>query len=177
MKPTLLALIAASSLTSLPTFALQLHSQDIQEGQPMRAEFEFQGFGCAGKNHSPQLSWSGAPKGTKSFAVTAYDPDAPTGSGWWHWSAVDIPAKVTVLAKGADLGKLGAVELRNDYGHPGFGGVCPPQGHGMHRYQFTVWALPVETLDLPESASPALAGYMLNSMALDQATLTATYSR
>ncbi|EHD0099436.1 YbhB/YbcL family Raf kinase inhibitor-like protein, partial [Vibrio vulnificus] len=105
------------------------------------------------------------------------DPDAPTGSGWWHWSAIDIPANVSELPRGVDLKKVGATEIRNDYGAKGFGGVCPPEGDGMHRYQFTVWALPEAKLDLDSNSSPALVGFMLNAMALDKATLTATYVR
>ena len=103
-----------------------------------------------------------------------YDPDAPTGSGWWHWVALDIPSNVTTLAEGAKLAAP-ARELTTDYGTKGFGGACPPSGHGMHRYVFTVWALPVEKLDLPDGATAANAGFMLNAMALATAKITATY--
>nr|WP_325101180.1 YbhB/YbcL family Raf kinase inhibitor-like protein [Marinomonas transparens] len=143
----------------------------------MPQTFEFSGFGCQGENVSPQLAWSDVPTGTKSFAITAYDPDAPTGSGWWHWVSFNIPAKVTTLKQGADMKALGAIELKSDYGVTGFGGACPPKGHGMHRYQFTVWALPVEKLNLDNNVSAAIVGYTLNSMAIDKARLTATYNR
>ncbi|EOA5545549.1 YbhB/YbcL family Raf kinase inhibitor-like protein, partial [Vibrio mimicus] len=126
-------------------------------------------------NLSPQLSWDNAPKGTKSFAITAYDPDAPTGSGWWHWVALDIAPDQHAVARGAAKQLKGVRELNNDYGFSGFGGACPPQGHGMHRYQFTVWALPFEKMDIPQGASNALVGFMLRANALGQATLTATY--
>ncbi|WP_028023204.1 YbhB/YbcL family Raf kinase inhibitor-like protein [Enterovibrio calviensis] len=173
MKKTLLIpLIAAISFGSQ---ALTLTSHDIQEGTRMADTFAFQGFGCTGDNLSPQLEWKDAPKGTKSFAITAYDPDAPTGSGWWHWVALDIPASQYSAERGAS-GKLDGVrEMTNDYGMTGFGGACPPKDHGMHRYQFTVWALPTEKLELPKNPSNALIGYMLNASALGSATLTATY--
>lgn len=173
MKLTLIApLLAAAAFNS---HAFTLISSDIQEGSRMADTFVFQGFGCSGDNLSPQLSWKDAPEGTKSFAIAAYDPDAPTGSGWWHWLALDIPASTTQLNQGAS-GKLKqAREMENDYGAVGFGGACPPKGHGMHRYQFTVWALPSEDLALPKNPSNALIGYMLNASALGKATLTATY--
>ncbi len=162
---------------ALPAHALELTSTDISEGQPMPRAMEFSGFGCSGDNLSPQLSWSDVPAGTRSFAITAYDPDAPTGSGWWHWIAIDLPAELRALPQGAS-GKLTAgVETRIDYGFAGFGGACPPQGHGMHRYQFTVWALPDAELKLPVDVSPAIVGYTLRSKALQSATLTATYTR
>lgn len=164
-------------LLALPLSALELSSPDIQEGQRMAKTFEYSGFGCSGENLSPALAWKGAPDGTKSFAITLYDPDAPTGSGWWHWLALNIPADTHSLPRGAS-GKLDKVlETRTDYGQPGFGGACPPVGHGMHRYQFTIWALPDEKLDFPVDISPAVVGYTLNSKALAKATLTATYVR
>ncbi|KEA65479.1 Phospholipid-binding protein [Marinobacterium lacunae] len=142
---------------------------------------EFQGFGCTGGNLSPQLSWSGAPEETKAFAILAYDPDAPTGSGWWHWQVVNIPAETTSLPAGAgdpskDLMPQGSVQLSNDYGSKGFGGACPPIGHGVHRYQFTVHALSQE-LELPENASAALTGYMINAYSIASSTIEATYQR
>ena len=154
-------------------------SPDIQEGHFMDKTFEFNGFGCDGPNLSPALQWHNAPAGTLSFAVTVYDPDAPTGSGFWHWLVLDIPAVITELAQGAGNGALpvGSRSFSNDYGIKEFGGACPPQGHGMHRYQFTVWALPTSTLGVPDGASAAVVGFMLNANALAKATLTATYAR
>jgi len=176
MKYLSLAAIFLSAL-SAQAADLKLLSQDIQEGAPMHKRHEFNGFGCSGENLSPQLSWQNLPKGTKSIAVTAYDPDAPTGSGWWHWLVVDIPADVTELPRKADIAALKGREVRNDYSMTAFGGACPPPGHGMHRYQFTVWALPVEKLQIGADASAAVVGYMLNHQALAKATLTATYHR
>jgi Raf kinase inhibitor-like YbhB/YbcL family protein len=167
----------ALAVASFGSSAMSLTSADIQEGTRMTQAFEYNGFGCNGGNQSPQLSWSGAPQGTKSFAITAYDPDAPTESGFWHWVAVDIPAVQNHIVHASSGHFKSGIELKNDYGQIGFGGVCPPIGHGMHRYQFTVWALPVDKLDLPAGASNAVVGFMLNSLAIDKARLTATYVR
>ena len=160
--------------------AFELSSTDITQGQIMDKRQEFQGFGCSGENLSPQLSWSGAPEGTKAFAIFAYDPDAPTGSGWWHWQAVNIPANVTSLPAGAgdpsqNLMPKGSVQLNNDYGVKGFGGACPPVGR-VHRYQFTVHALS-QALELPENASAALTGYMVNAHSIASSTVEALYRR
>ncbi|KJY78669.1 YbhB/YbcL family Raf kinase inhibitor-like protein [Vibrio nigripulchritudo] len=176
MKAQYIALMLTA--VSMNSAAFTLTSGDIQEGSRMESTFEFKGFGCDGDNLSPALSWKDAPKGTKSFAITVYDPDAPTGSGWWHWVATDIPANVTHLKRGASTQvSFAGKERKSDYGALGFGGACPPKGHGMHRYQFTVWALPTQTLNVPEHASNAIVGYTLNSTSLGKATLTATYVR
>jgi len=140
------------------------------------------GFGCHGGNQSPALAWSGAPAGTRSFAVTVYDPDAPTGSGWWHWVVYNLPAATTGLpadagaADGRDL-PAPAVQVRTDYGSVGYGGACPPPGDRPHRYVFTVHALKVDRLDVPAGASPAMVGYFLGMNRLGQATLEARYGR
>jgi Raf kinase inhibitor-like YbhB/YbcL family protein len=138
----------------------------------------FNGFGCTGGNTSPQLAWSGAPAGTKSFALTMYDPDAPTGSGWWHWIVVNMPATTTKLDAGASGKNMpaGAQELRTDFGKPGYGGPCPPPG-APHRYIFTIYALNVEKLDLDAQSSGAMAGFMINQNKLAKAAFTATYGR
>lgn len=156
-----------------------LSSEQIQPGQTLKLEQVFNGFGCNGKNSSPQLSWKGAPAATKSFAITVYDPDAPTGSGWWHWTVVNIPAHVNQLAASASPAKLpaGAVEGRTDYGQAGFGGACPPPGDKPHRYQFTVWALNTDKLALDAQSSGALVGYMVRAHALAKAELQAVYGR
>jgi len=167
---------------SAASFALTLSSSDIKQDEFMSKNQEFNGFGCSGKDTSPHLKWSNIPTGTKSFAVTAYDPDAPTGSGWWHWQIVDIPVSVTELKSGAGNTKSknvpkGSFQVTNDYGSSGFGGACPPKGHGIHRYQFTVHALSVETLSLPKSASGALAGYMINANSIASSTIESLYKR
>jgi Raf kinase inhibitor-like YbhB/YbcL family protein len=131
------------------------------------------GFGCAGQNVSPQLSWSDAPAGTRSFAITCYDPDAPTGSGFWHWVVVNIPADVTSLPAGASGSGLppGALETRTDFGKPGYGGPCPPEGDHPHRYLFTVHAVSVDALPVEADTSAAVVGFQLNFNTLAKASL------
>ncbi|MER6670720.1 YbhB/YbcL family Raf kinase inhibitor-like protein [Amycolatopsis japonica] len=133
----------------------------------------------AGKDVSPQLSWSGAPAGTKSYAVTVYDPDAPTGSGFWHWAVADIPAAVTELPEGAgdDAGSAlpeGAIQVPNDARLARFLGAAPPAGHGVHRYFVVVHALDVESLGVPADCTPALLGFTMSSHVLARAVLIAT---
>lgn len=154
-----------------------LASNDVKNGEtlPMAQVYH----GCGGGNVSPHLAWSGAPEGTKSFAVTVYDPDAPTGSGWWHWQVFNIPADVTEIATGASMKSMpaGVVENFSDYDEQGFGGACPPEGDPPHRYIFTVFALDVEKLPLTEKDSAAKVGFHLNAHKLASASLTATYGR
>ncbi len=162
--------------------ALEVTSTDMREGEMLAAAQVFNGFGCQGQNVSPQVAWRNAPPGTRSFAVTLYDPDAPTGSGWWHWTVFNIPASTTSLPAGAGAAgsrqlPAGAVQGRTDFGAPGFGGACPPAGAQPHRYQLTVWALNTDKLPLDEQASGALVGFMLNAHSLGQARLTARYGR
>lgn len=128
-------------------------------------------------NRSPQLSWSGAPEGTKSFAVTCFDPDAPTGSGFWHWTVANIPADVTGLVEGASPAGLpeGAVEGRTDFGEPGYGGAAPPPGHGPHRYIFTVFAVDTERLNVSSENSGAVFGFNLHFHTLARASVTGVY--
>lgn len=157
----------------------RLTSSSIADGVKLTSAQVFKGFGCDGGNISPQLVWDHAPKGTKSFAITAYDPDAPTGSGWWHWNIVNISATVSEIpagASGTSALPAGSVEIKNDYGAVGFGGACPPAGE-LHRYIFTVHALGVEKLDLPKDASNALTGFMIGANAIAQASITAVYNR
>jgi Raf kinase inhibitor-like YbhB/YbcL family protein len=153
-----------------------------QIGGQLTIEQVYSGFGCTGKNISPALKWSDAPKTAKSFAVTVYDPDAPTGSGWWHWVVFNIPATVTELKTDAGdpqkkIAPQGSVQSMTDYGKPGFGGACPPIGDKPHRYIFTVFALDVPKLDLDEKANAALVGFMLNQHALAKASLISYYGR
>ncbi len=175
-RKTLLAtaFFAGTFASTANADTLQLTSTTIAEGAKLDAAQVFQGFGCEGGNLAPDLTWAGAPEGTESFAVTVYDPDAPTGSGWWHWFAFNIPADVNTLLAGAAMPD-GAVELKNDYGATGFGGACPPPGE-VHRYQFTVHALGT-TLQIDESVSNALAGYMVNANSIASSTITAVYTR
>ncbi len=180
MKKTffLLSLVISSNLYA-DTFSLK--SEDVRAGEKLKNEQVFNGFGCTGQNLSPQLSWSNSPEGTKSFAINVYDPDAPTGSGWWHWTIFNIPKDISSLAKGASTNKQllppAVVQGRTDYGKSEFGGACPPEGDKPHRYIFTVYALDVEKLDINSDSSGALVGFYLNAHALEKASISATYSR
>jgi hypothetical protein len=159
-----------------------LTSPDIKPNSTIDKKFEANTFGCNGENKSPALKWSGAPKDTKSFVVTAYDPDAPTGSGFWHWFVYDIPANVTELPAnagaqgGANLPK-GAKMNRIDYGVAAWGGVCPPEGDKPHRYIFTVYALKTDKLELPPDATAAVAGFMTHMNKVASASFAAKYGR
>lgn len=146
-----------------------LTSTDLKQGQPIPMQF----WGCTGTGISPQLSWSGAPAGTRSYAITLFDPDAPTGSGFWHWVAWDIPASTTSLPEAATL-PAGAVSGRNDGGGFGYTGPCPPVGDITHHYHFTVIALNVPSLGLPADTSDAAVGFTIGTAAIGSAELTAT---
>lgn len=152
---------------------------DTLKGQISKAQ-EFNGFGCSGENISPELHWSNPPKGTKSFAITVYDPDAPTGSGWWHWLIVNIPADTDKIAADASAKKRlpkGALETMTDYGFSGFGGACPPQGDKAHRYVFTVHALDVESLPVKAESNSAVVGFMINKHTIQKASVISYYQR
>lgn len=159
----------------------QLSSTTVAAGASLGNEQVYNGFGCSGKNVSPALHWSGAPTGTKGFALTVYDPDAPTGSGWWHWVVYDIPANATDLAEGAGNtgGKLpaGAQQGKTDFGTPGYGGPCPPTGDKPHHYIFTLYALKTDKLGVSADSTAALIGYMINANKLGKASFTALYGR
>jgi Raf kinase inhibitor-like YbhB/YbcL family protein len=168
------------ALPEVPSF--EVTSTDVKDGEQLPSPQVSGIFGAGGDDCSPQLSWSGFPPETKSFVVTCYDPDAPTGSGFWHWAVVDIPASVTSLPCGAGdetIGGLpdGAFQLRNDAGLKRYLGAAPPPGHGRHRYFFVVHAVGVETLALPEDASNALLGFNLFSHTLARATMVCWYER
>lgn len=171
MKNLLLSLAAAMSMASAAQ-ALELKS-DLAAGTELSNDYFWNEFGCTGGNASPALSWSGAPEGTKSFALTFYDKDAPTGSGFWHYVLIDIPAEVSAIEAGAlRNGKLpsGAVEGNTDLGKPGFFGPCPPVGR-KHNYVWTIHALKVEKLDVPAGATAPLTGFFINMNSLGSAKL------
>ena len=167
-------------LPRVPSFSVT--SSDCADGEVLPMPQVSGVMGAGGEDRSPQLSWSGFPEGTKSFAVTVYDPDAPTASGFWHWAVANIPASVTELPSGAgdkDDPTLpeGAVQLRNDGGFAGFVGAAPPAGHGAHRYFIVVHAVDTETLDVGADASCAVLGFNLFFHTLGRATLVATYEQ
>jgi Raf kinase inhibitor-like YbhB/YbcL family protein len=179
---TLAAAVIACGASVAQAAGFTLTSPTIKPGATLTDAQVFNGFGCEGKNISPALKWSGAPKGTKSFALTVYDPDAPTGSGWWHWVVFNLPASTTELPEGAGSadGKglpAGATQGRTDFGAPGFGGACPPKGDKPHRYIFTVHALKTDKIEVPADATAALVGFMINANRIGSASFTARYGR
>jgi Raf kinase inhibitor-like YbhB/YbcL family protein len=182
MKKTALLATLLAAPTLVLAAGFKLESPEIKANATIDRKFEANVFGCSGENKSPALKWSGAPKDTKSFAVTVYDPDAPTGSGFWHWFVYNIPANMTELK--ADAGNAsnanlppGARQNRIDYGFAAWGGPCPPEGDKPHRYVFTVHALKTDKLDLPADATAALAGFMVHANMVGKASFTAKYGR
>ena len=165
--------------------ALTVRSERFNEGEMLDVDHvlsEAFGFGCTGKNLSPHLSWSDVPEGTESFAVTCFDPDAPTGSGFWHWVVANIPPSVTELPLGAgdpEAGKMpdGALEVRTDFGKPGYGGPCPPEGMNIHRYIFTVHAVGMKSLPVTADTSAAVVGFYLNFNTIEKASLIGMFRR
>jgi len=172
----------ALALPAVAGEAFTLSSSDLAPGKSMRAAQVFNGMGCVGSNLSPALAWHNTPAGTRSFAITAYDPDAPTGSGWWHWVAFNVPATTHELVTGAGSAghaalPAGTVQSRTDFGTPGYGGACPPAGSKPHRYQFTVYAMDVESLPLAPDSSAAMVGFNLNAHKIAAAHIEVLYAR
>ena len=159
----------------------RLTSPDIAQGRTIAAAQIFNSFGCTGQNLSPALNWSHAPEGTQSFALLVHDPDAPTGSGWWHWLLYIIPASVTSLPAGAGDPKTrllptGTLQGRTDFGTYAYGGPCPPPGK-LHHYHFRLYALKVPKLDIPGDATAAFIAFNVHANAIGETQIMATYSR
>ena len=174
MKKTVLSLTLFVSFIFADNFTLK---SNTLKGQLTQKQV-FNGFGCSGENISPELSWENYPKDTKSFAITVYDPDAPTGSGWWHWIVFNIPKNNTNLPEGfGNIEQKNVIQSITDFGKSGFGGACPPAGDKAHRHIFTVHALDIESLALDKNSTPALVGYMLNSHTIAKASIISYYQR
>ena len=161
-----------------------LASNSFKDGDYLGSDYilsKAYGFGCDGCNKSPHLAWMNPPENTKSFAITCYDPDAPTGSGFWHWVLVNIPADMRELELGAgsEGGNLpsGALQIRTDFGRPGYGGPCPPEGDHPHRYLFTVYAVGLAELPVTADTSAAVVGFNLHFNTLAKSTLMGLYKR
>ncbi len=173
----LICLLAASSVFAAD---LKVTSKSFKDNDVIQNKYVFNGFGCSGENKSPQLKWSKGPAGTKYYAVTIYDPDAPTGSGWWHWTVLNIPASVTELAEGVsgDAKKLpkDVIEARTDFAKPGYGGPCPPPKSAPHHYIVTVYALK-DKIPLDQEAPGAMVGFYINSLKIAEGKITGLYSR
>ncbi len=179
---TMMFLLAAPIAAFAAGGKFKVTSPDFVNGGIIKVAQVFNHFGCTGGDQSPALQWSGAPTGTKSFAVTIYDPDAPTGSGWWHWSVFNIPATVTSLPLNAGAVNsttlpAGAVQGRTDFGASNYGGPCPPVGDKPHHYHVTVYALKIDKLPLDASASGAMVGYYLHFNSIAKARMTGRYGR
>ena len=183
-RARLLGLVAALLVFGLGAraWAFELTSADVPANGTVPMKNVFKGFGCTGENVSPDLSWKDAPAGTKSFALTVYDPDAPTGSGWWHWVVFNIPASATTIPEGASAKKRGmpkgSVQSVTDFGKPGWGGPCPPQGDSPHHYIFTLYALKTDKLgDANRKSSGGYVGFNIHFNTIDKASFTATFGR
>lgn len=178
------AVAAFGVISASAAFAqMSVTSAEISDGAVSKTEQEANVFGCKGDNVSPSLNWTGAPGDAKSFAITLFDPDAPTGSGFWHWVVFNIPLSTTSLPKDAGnvkkkLMPKGAIQIRNDYGFDGYGGMCPPQGDKPHHYTLTVYAVDVDKLPGPDKkSSAAVIGFNLHFHGKSKAELHWTYSR
>jgi Raf kinase inhibitor-like YbhB/YbcL family protein len=175
--------VAGAYLTAPRTVeaaAFTLTSAAFKNNAAIPPKYSFNMMGCTGENVSPPLEWKNPPAGTKSFALMAHDPDAPTGSGWWHWVVYNIPADATSLPEGAGGGTglpKGASQGNTDFGKPGWGGPCPPPGSGKHHYNFTLFALKVDKIEVPPGASPAMVGFNAIANAIGKAKLTGLFTR
>ncbi len=186
IKTTILAVfVIPIVLAPNLTFALspiKVTSSSFRNGGRIGSKYVFSGFGCTGKNVSPEIRWGRLPRGTKSVAVTVYDPDAPTGSGWWHWVVYDIPATVHELPEGAGTKDghrlpVGSLQAVTDFGAPGYGGPCPPKGDRPHHYIVTVYAIKTAKLPVGPTASPAQIGYFLHFATIGKGKIVGRYGR
>ena len=153
----------------------KLYGDELKNNMTLPEAQVFNGYGCHGGNVSPQLSWENAPSNTKSFAIICHDPDAPRPNGWYHWLLIDIPNNVNSIKQGGKID--GAQEMLTDFGNAGFGGACPPVGHGVHRYNFSVYALDVEKLNISQKAQPTEVEAEVKKHAIAKSTITGLFER
>jgi Raf kinase inhibitor-like YbhB/YbcL family protein len=182
LAATAFALTIATPASAHAQKTFTLSSAEVPAGSTIKSPQVASSMGCTGNNTSPSLSWRNAPANAKSFALTMYDPDAPTGSGWWHWVVYNIPASTLALPAGAgdpqkNLLPSGAVQGNTDIGAPGYMGPCPPPKDKPHRYIFTLYALDTDKLDLPANATAAYVGFNIHGHTVGKATFTAKYGR
>jgi Raf kinase inhibitor-like YbhB/YbcL family protein len=182
LSAALLGAVVLSSAAQAEGNAFKLSAPGLTNGGKLPDAQVFNDFGCKGGNRSPALSWTDPPAKAKGLAITMYDPDAPTGSGWWHWTLVNLPANLRNLPEGAGEASgaqlpQGAVQARTDFGTSGYGGACPPPGNKPHHYIFTVWALDTDHLPLDANAPGAMVGYYLNQHSIGKTTFTLLYGR
>lgn len=176
----IIIILFSSSILWLSSQTFTLKSKDLGGQATMKQVFK--GFGCDGENVSPQLYWEHPPMGTKSFAITIHDESAPTGSGWWHWLLFDIPVDTKEIASNAgdikkEIAPKEAIQSITDYGSVGYGGPCPPVGHGIHKYTITIFALKVDKLGLDKNTTPAIVGFNINANTIEKSSLVFYYKR
>jgi Raf kinase inhibitor-like YbhB/YbcL family protein len=176
MLKTVAALLLSAAAVAARAEDFTLRVDAAESGDTIAARYTYNGFGCTGQNLAPAIHWQGVPAKAKSLALTVFDPDAPTGSGWWHWVVIDLPVSTRELPQGGAL-PAGAHALRNDYGDAAWGGPCPPPGDRPHHYVFTVYALDVPALGLPADASAAKAGFMIRQHAIGKAEASFRFGR
>ncbi|MGL6344124.1 MAG: YbhB/YbcL family Raf kinase inhibitor-like protein [Waterburya sp.] len=179
--PVVTSTIVAVSILPIHASSFSVESKQFENGGTLPQSTIYQGFGCTGDNMSPQLSWQNAPKNTKSYVVTLFDPDAPTGVGWWHWTVFNIPADVNVLAvnAGSSNNNLppGSVQGYTDFGSNRYGGACPPIGDQPHDYIFTIYALDVKNLPADKTTTGAKLAFLIKDHILAKAAITAKFGR
>ncbi len=153
----------------------KLSGNELKNNETLPNAQVYKGYGCDGGNVSPQLSWNNAPSNTKSFAIICHDPDAPRPNGWYHWLVVNIPNNVTSIQKGGKI--QGSLETITDFGTSGYGGACPPVGHGKHRYNFTVYALNTDKLNVSQNTKPKDVENEVLNHAIAKSTITGLFER
>ncbi len=173
---TFLAVTAIMGVLMTEAKGFTILSKTIKEGAFLQDEQIYNGFGCSGKNIAPDLEWKNPPVGTKSYTLIMHDPDAPMPGGWWHWIVANIPSSKTNFAKG-EMVNSPSMLTKTSFGNPGYGGPCPPKGHGKHRYIFTVYALDVANISSKPEMTPVQIEALIKPHTLGKASLMGYYER